>query len=64
VFVAGQPVKGGFYGEEPSLTDLADGDLKGGTDFRDIYHELLAKTIGTDPQHAVGPGRRDIGFLA
>jgi uncharacterized protein (DUF1501 family) len=64
VFVAGEPVKGGFYGEEPSLTDLADGDLKGSTDFRDIYHELLAKTIGTDPVPAVGPGRRDIGFLA
>ena len=64
VFIAGQPVKGGFYGDQPSLTDLADGDLKGGTDFRDIYHELLAKTIGTDPQPAVGPGRRDIGFLA
>lgn len=64
VFIAGQPVKGGFYGEQPSLTDLADGDLKGGTDFRDIYHELLVHTIGTDPVPAVGAGRRDIGFLA
>jgi uncharacterized protein (DUF1501 family) len=56
-------VKGGFYGEEPSLTDLDDGDLKGTTDFRDIYHELLAKTVSTDPEPAVGRGRRDIGFL-
>jgi uncharacterized protein (DUF1501 family) len=63
VFVAGVPVKGGFYGEEPSLTDLDDGDLKGSTDFRDIYHELLAKTVSTDPEPAVGRGRRDIGFL-
>jgi uncharacterized protein (DUF1501 family) len=63
VLVAGEPVKGGFYGDEPSLTDLDDGDLKVTTDFRDIYHELLAHTIGTDPTPAVGHGRRDIGFL-
>jgi uncharacterized protein (DUF1501 family) len=64
VFIAGQPVNGGFYGEQPSLTDLDDGDLKGSTDFRDIYHELLVHTVSTDPVPVVGPGRRDIGFLA
>jgi uncharacterized protein (DUF1501 family) len=64
VFVAGVPVKGGFYGEEPSLTDLDDGDLKGSIDFRDIYHEVLSKTVGADPEPAVGTGRTDIGFLA
>jgi uncharacterized protein (DUF1501 family) len=53
VFIAGVPVKGGFYGEEPSLTDHDDGDLKGSTEFRDIYHEMLAKTLATDPQPAV-----------
>ena len=63
VFVAGAPVKGGFYGDQPSLTDLDDGDLKGTTDFRDIYHELLTKTINADPEPSVGSGRRDIGFL-
>lgn len=63
VFIAGAPVKGGLYGEEPSLTDLDDGDLKGSADFRDIYHELLAKTVGADPEPAVGKGRNDIGFL-
>jgi uncharacterized protein (DUF1501 family) len=63
VFIAGQPVKGGFYGEQPSLTDLDQGDLKGGTDFRDIYHELLVHTLSTDPVPVVGAGRRDVGFL-
>jgi uncharacterized protein (DUF1501 family) len=63
VFIAGVPVKGGFYGEEPSLTDLDDGDLKGGVDFRDVYHELLTKTVGADPEPSVGTGRNDIGFL-
>ena len=63
VFLMGAPVKGGFYGDEPSLTDLVDGDLKTTTDFRDVYHELLSKTLKTDPVPAVGPGRRDVGFL-
>jgi hypothetical protein len=57
------PIQGGRYGEEPSLTDLDDGDLKGTMDFRDIYHELPAKTLVTDPEPSVGPGRPDIGFL-
>jgi uncharacterized protein (DUF1501 family) len=63
VFLAGAPVKGGFYGDEPSLTDLNDGDLKVTTDFRDIYHELLTKTLDSDPVPSIGPGRRNIGFL-
>ncbi len=63
VFVAGGPVKGGFYGEEPSLTDLDRGDLKFSTDFRDIYYELLSRTVGTDPTPSVGTGRIGLGFL-
>jgi len=63
IFVVGEPVKGGFYGEEPSLTDLDNGDLKYTSDFRDVYHELLARTVGTDPAPAVGDGRTDLGFL-
>jgi uncharacterized protein (DUF1501 family) len=63
VLIAGQPVKGGFYGEQPSLTDLKDGDLKGTTDFRDVYHELLVHTLNADPVPVIGAGRRDIGFL-
>jgi uncharacterized protein (DUF1501 family) len=66
VFVAGAPggpVKGGFYGEQPSLTDLDNGDLKYSTDFRDIYYELLMRTVGTDPTPSVGTGRTGLGFL-
>lgn len=63
VFIAGAPVKGGFYGDEPSLADLDHGDLKHTTDFRDVYHELLAGTVGTDPTPAVGAGRKSLGFL-
>jgi uncharacterized protein (DUF1501 family) len=63
VFVAGAPVKGGLYGDEPSLTDLDNGDLKPTTDFRDVYYELLSKTLQTDPTPSVGTGRNSLGFL-
>lgn len=63
VFVAGTPVKGGFYGEEPSLIDLDAGDLKPTTDFRDVYYELLSQTLQTDPTPSVGTGRHSLGFL-
>ncbi|MGU3498865.1 DUF1501 domain-containing protein [Mycobacterium sp. C31M] len=63
VLIVGEPVRGGFYGDAPSLTDLQDGDLKTTTDFRDVYHELLDKTLGADPEPSIGPGRRNIGFL-
>jgi uncharacterized protein (DUF1501 family) len=63
VFVAGAPVRGGFYGEEPSLTDLDHGDLKPTMDFRDIYYDLLTHTLGSDPTPSVGPGRSGVGFL-
>ncbi|MFD9733212.1 DUF1501 domain-containing protein [Umezawaea sp. NPDC059074] len=49
VFLLGAPVKGGFFGEQPSLTDLDDGDLKQTTDFRDVYATLLQDVLGTEP---------------
>jgi uncharacterized protein (DUF1501 family) len=64
MFIAGGPVRGGFYGAEPSLTDLDDGDLKPTTDFRDVYHEVLDRVVGTDPTPAVGTGRQNPGFIA
>ena len=49
MFVLGARVTGGFYGGQPSLTDLDDGDLKAGTDFRDVYGTVLATVLRTDP---------------
>src|SRR5262245_7652618 len=34
MFIAGKRIKGGFYGQHPSLTDLDDGNMKMTTDFR------------------------------
>jgi uncharacterized protein (DUF1501 family) len=60
-FLLGQRVNGGFHGQQPSLTDLDDGDLKQTTDFRDVYATLLDRVLGTDPGRVLSehPGRLD-----
>ncbi len=50
VLVAGPAVKGGFLGEEPSLTAFdPNGDLVWNIDFRSIYATLLGDVLGADP---------------
>jgi uncharacterized protein (DUF1501 family) len=50
VLIAGRPVKGGFVGEQPSLTALdPNGDLVWNIDFRSVYATLLGDVLGTDP---------------
>jgi uncharacterized protein (DUF1501 family) len=63
VFVAGHPIKGGFYGAQPSLTDLDDGDLKVSTDFRDVYAELLHKVLDIDPARVLGHPWPELGVI-
>ena len=48
MYVIGKQVKGGFYGEYPSLTDLDDGNLKMTTDFRSVYGTMLKEWMGYD----------------
>jgi uncharacterized protein (DUF1501 family) len=55
VFLLGTPVRGGFHGTQPSLTDLDNGDLKITTDFRDVYATLLRDVLDTDPARVL-PG--------
>jgi uncharacterized protein (DUF1501 family) len=55
VFLLGAPVRGGFHGTQPSLTDLDNGDLKVSTDFRDVYATLLKDVLGTEPDRVL-PG--------
>lgn len=47
MFAAGGSVKGGLYGQYPSLTDLDNGDLKYNVDFRDCYAGILENFLGT-----------------
>jgi uncharacterized protein (DUF1501 family) len=64
VFVAGAPVRGGFVGEQPSLTDLDQGDLKATTDFRDVYATMLSDVLNADPAPVLGPGRTTLPLVA
>ena len=46
MFMVGAGVKGGVYGQHPSLTDLDDGNLKMTTDFRRVYATLISEWLG------------------
>ena len=48
MFVIGKGVKGGFYGQHPSLTDLDDGNMKMTTDFRRVYATMITEWLGCD----------------
>ncbi|MEU0620853.1 DUF1501 domain-containing protein [Streptomyces rubiginosohelvolus] len=63
VFVLGEPVKGGFYGDQPSLTDLTDDDLRTTTDFRDVYATLLRGVLDTEPDRILDGHAGSLAFL-
>jgi uncharacterized protein (DUF1501 family) len=51
VFVLGAPVKGGLYGEQPSLTKLdSNGDMIFNVDFRSVYAQVSGSVLGIDPK--------------
>ena len=54
-FVVGDNVKGGLYGQYPSLEEdkLLEGDLHFNNDFRSIYTDLLENWMGLDAQPIV-----------
>jgi len=64
VFVIGDTVRAGFHGDQPSLTDLDDGDLKTTTDFRAVYGEVLHTVLRTDPSRVLDRPLAPLGFLA
>jgi uncharacterized protein (DUF1501 family) len=56
MFLAGRGVKGGFYGQHPSLIDLDDGNMKMTTDFRRVYATAINEWLGYDQTQAVLKG--------
>lgn len=51
VYLIGQPVKGGHYGQAPSLTNLnADGNVVHTTDFRRVYATVMEQWMGASSQ--------------
>lgn len=45
-FIFGGKVRGGFYGEHPSLVNLENGDLRFGVDFRSVYGTVAREWLG------------------
>jgi uncharacterized protein (DUF1501 family) len=65
MFLVGSKLKGGLYGNSPSLTDLdTNGDLKFGIDFRQVYATLLQDWLGADAPAALdGATYPSLGFV-
>ncbi|MDB5040245.1 MAG: hypothetical protein JWN27_971 [Candidatus Eremiobacteraeota bacterium] len=63
LFVIGGGVKGGIYGDHPSLTDLDHGDLKFSTDFRSVYATVIERWLGRDPGPVLGGAYPSLAFV-
>jgi uncharacterized protein (DUF1501 family) len=59
LFGARDRIKGGLYGQPPSLTDLDDGNLKMTTDFRRVYATSIKEWLGYDDTETILKGRFD-----
>jgi len=64
-FIIGEQVKGGLYGEYPSLdADKLDaGDLQFNTDFRSVYSTILEKWMGLDAKPIVNGEFEQLAFI-
>jgi len=64
-FVIGNNVKGGLYGEYPSLDEskLLEGDLHFNNDFRGLYSTLLENWLGIDAKTIVGGNFEKMDFI-
>ena len=64
-FVIGDAVKGGLYGEYPSLEadKLLEGDLYFNNDFRSTYATLVEKWLGLDSKPIVGGSFELLDFI-
>lgn len=54
LFLAGGGLASPLYGEQPSLEDLVDGDLKHSIDFRQVYSTLVNDWLSADAKQVVG----------
>ena len=64
-FVVGDAVKGGLYGEYPSLEQdkLLEGDLHWNNDFRGLYSTLMEQWMGLDAKPIVGGSFEQMAFI-
>ena len=63
-YVIGGSVKGGVYGQQPSLSSLdRNGNLVGNVDLRSIYATVLDKWLNHDSRSVLGASFDNVGFL-
>ena len=63
VFLFGDRIKGGFYGDQPSLSQLVSDDLAVTTDFRDIYATILDNVLTTPAEKVLGNWKGRTSFV-
>ena len=54
ILLLGSSVKGGLYGDYPSLTDLEGGGIKHQMDFRTIYATIIDRWFAADSRSVLG----------
>src|SRR5205823_6938311 len=64
VFLIGDPVKGGLYGQGPSLTKLdTSQNVSFNVDFRSVYQEILGSHLGLDGKDVLGASFDRLPFI-
>lgn len=64
MFIMGNAVKGGLYGNSPDLNKLdSAGNVMFDIDFRSVYSTVLSDWLQTDPQTIIGNRFENIGFI-
>ena len=63
MFATGAGVKGGVYGDYPSLEDLDNGDLKHHTDFRSVYSTVLGNWLNVSAPKVLGGEFPSLKFI-
>jgi uncharacterized protein (DUF1501 family) len=63
VLLLGDRINGGFYGDQPLLSKLVDGDLAVTTDFRDIYATVLEGVLKSPAEQVLGKWSGRTNFL-
>ena len=64
VFLLGNRVNGGLYGDPPDLRNLDDGDLQFSTDFRSVYAAVLEQWLDTEAASVLRGGVSPLPLLA
>jgi uncharacterized protein (DUF1501 family) len=65
MFVVGENVTGGLYGNQPSLKNLDErGDLRHNVDFRSMYATVLDDWLDADSGEILGANYDNLGFLS